>query len=60
MDLEQSLDEQTEEFDQIKENKRSTVLLRTQLSVRVHTCVGKFSQGFERSLKFTAIIKEQE
>ena len=40
LDLEQSLDEQPEEFDQIKENKRSTVLLRTQLSVRVHTCVG--------------------
>jgi hypothetical protein len=39
--LEQSLDEQNEEFDQIKENKRATILLRTQLSVRVHTCIGK-------------------
>ena len=41
MDLDQSLDEQADEFDQIKENKRTTILLRTQLSVRVHTCVGK-------------------
>ena len=31
-------------FKQIKENKRSTILLRTQLSVRVHTCVGKSSR----------------
>ena len=43
MDLDQSLDEQADEFDQIKENKRTTILLRTQLSVRVHTCVGKNS-----------------
>ncbi len=49
LDLEQSLDEQPEEFDQIKENKRSTVLLRTQLSVRVHTCVGKFQFNAEYS-----------
>ena len=41
LDVEQSLDEQAEEFDQIKENKRTTILLRTQLSVRVHTCIGK-------------------
>jgi hypothetical protein len=41
LDLEQTLEEQTEEFEQIKENDRTSILLRTQLSVRVHTCVGK-------------------
>ena len=41
LDLDQSLDEQPDEFEQLKENKRSTLLLRTQLSVRVHNCVGK-------------------
>ncbi len=40
LDLEQTLEEQTEEYEQIKENTRTSILLRTQLSVRVHTCVG--------------------
>lgn len=44
LDLEQSLDEQSDEFDQIKENKRTTILLRTQLSVRVHTCIGNLTK----------------
>lgn len=42
LDLDQSLDEQPDEFDQIRDNKKTIVLLRTQLSVRVHTCIGKF------------------
>ena len=43
LDLDQSLDEQSDDFDAIKDNKRTTILLRTQLSVRVHTCVGKLA-----------------
>ena len=41
LDLEQSLEEQNEEYDQIKENSRTSILLRTQLSMRVHTCIGR-------------------
>lgn len=41
LDLEQTLEEQGEEFEQLKENSRTSILLRTQLSVRVHTCIGK-------------------
>ncbi len=42
LDLEQTLEEQSEEYEQIKENSRTSILLRTQISVRVHTCIGKF------------------
>jgi hypothetical protein len=40
LDLDQSLDEQSDDFEAIKYNKRTKILLRTQLSVRVYTCVG--------------------
>ena len=49
LDLEQTLEEQQEEFEQLKEgNARTSILLRTQLSVRVHTCIGKLIKLTDR------------
>ncbi|XP_033112258.1 FH1/FH2 domain-containing protein 3-like [Anneissia japonica] len=42
LDLESSIDEQRDDFEgfQNSEGRRNSILLRTQLSVRVHACIG--------------------
>jgi hypothetical protein len=57
--LDQSLDDQPDEFDQIKENKRTTILLRTQLSVRVHTCIEKILDSKDTELRRSLFLLKQ-
>lgn len=59
MDLEQPLDEQTEELEILKENKRATILLRTQLSVRVHTCIEKILNSRDGELRRSLFLLKQ-
>lgn len=59
MDLDQSLDEQSDDFDAIKDNKRTTILLRTQLSVRVHTCVEKILNSKDTELRRSLFLLKQ-
>jgi FH1/FH2 domain-containing protein 3 len=53
------LDDQPDEFDQIKENKRTTILLRTQLSVRVHTCIEKILDSKDTELRRSLFLLKQ-
>ncbi|XP_022254730.1 uncharacterized protein LOC106470431, partial [Limulus polyphemus] len=41
LDLESTIDEQSEEFDGFSDNRKNAIILRTQLSVRVHAIIGK-------------------
>ncbi len=59
LDLEQSLDDQSDEFEQIRDNKRTTILLRTQLSVRVHTCVEKILNSKDTELRRSLFLLKQ-
>lgn len=59
LDLDQSLDEQSDDFDAIKDNKRTTILLRTQLSVRVHTCVEKILNSKDTELRRSLFLLKQ-
>ena len=53
------MDDQPDEFDQIKENKRTTILLRTQLSVRVHTCIEKILDSKDTELRRSLFLLKQ-
>lgn len=59
LDLDQCLDEQTEEFDQIRDNKKTTILLRTQLSVRVHSCIEKILSSKDGELRRSLFLLKQ-
>jgi FH1/FH2 domain-containing protein 3 len=59
LDLDQSLDEQSDEFEQLKENKRCVVLLRTQLSVRVHSCIEKILNSKDGELRRSLFLLKQ-
>ena len=59
MDLDQSLDEQQDEFDQLKESRRSILLLRTQLSVRVHNCIEKILNSKDSELRRSLFLLKQ-
>ncbi|KAG7469722.1 hypothetical protein MATL_G00131830 [Megalops atlanticus] len=55
LDLESTLAEQRDELEGFQEDggrgKKHSIVLRTQLSVRVHACIGEFSDAvFSRSL----------
>ena len=41
LDLDQTLDEQREDIETFTEGHKWSIVLRTQLSVRVHACIGK-------------------
>lgn len=41
LDLDQTLDEQREEFESFTHGYKWSMVLRTQLSVRVNACIGK-------------------
>ncbi|RNA32194.1 FH1 FH2 domain-containing 3 isoform X1, partial [Brachionus plicatilis] len=59
LDLDQSLDEHSEELELLRENKRATVLLRTQLSVRVHTCIEKILNSRDGELRRSLFLLKQ-
>ncbi len=40
LDLDQTLDEQREDLESFTEGYKWSIVLRTQLSVRVHACIG--------------------
>jgi hypothetical protein len=40
LDLDQTLDEQREDIESFTEGYKWSIVLRTQLSVRVHACIG--------------------
>ncbi|XP_050308559.1 LOW QUALITY PROTEIN: uncharacterized protein LOC126744971 [Anthonomus grandis grandis] len=51
LDLEASISEQQEEFEGFESNKKNSIVLRTQLSVRVHTIIEKLSNSEGRELR---------
>ncbi|XP_074646852.1 FH1/FH2 domain-containing protein 3-like [Tubulanus polymorphus] len=51
LDLELSLDEQWEELEGFTEQRKNTIILRTQLSVRVHACIEKLLSSSGRDLR---------
>ncbi|XP_055356090.1 uncharacterized protein LOC129601320 isoform X2 [Paramacrobiotus metropolitanus] len=51
LDLESSIDEQREEFDGFFHNRRNAMILRTSLTVRVHTIVEKLLHSDGRELR---------
>lgn len=51
LDLESTIDEQGEEFEGIQDNKKNAVVLRTQLSVRVHAIIEKLMNSTGRELR---------
>jgi len=50
--LDQTLDEQREDIETFTEGYKWSIVLRTQLSVRVHACIGKYKTN-----SFYCIIK---
>ena len=59
LDLDQTLDEQPDEFEQLRDNKKSVILLRTQLSVRVHTCIEKILSSKDSELRRSLFLLKQ-
>ncbi|CAF0802364.1 unnamed protein product [Rotaria sp. Silwood1] len=51
LDLDQTLDEQREEIDVFTEGRKWSIVLRTQLSVRVHACIDKLLNSDGRELR---------
>jgi hypothetical protein len=51
LDLEASISEQQEEFEGFQSNKKNSIVLRTQLSVRVHTIIEKLLTSEGRELR---------
>ncbi|XP_064640832.1 FH1/FH2 domain-containing protein 3-like isoform X11 [Lineus longissimus] len=51
LDLELSLDEQWDELEGFTEQRKNTIILRTQLSVRVHACIEKLLNSSGRELR---------
>ena len=46
LDLDQTLDEQREDIETFTEGYKWSIVLRTQLSVRVHVCIDKYKTQF--------------
>lgn len=51
LDLEASINEQQEEFESFNSNQKNSIVLRTQLSVRVHTIIEKLLKSEGRELR---------
>ncbi|XP_054276971.1 FH1/FH2 domain-containing protein 3 isoform X2 [Macrosteles quadrilineatus] len=51
LDLDASINEQQEEFDNFQSNRKNSIVLRTQLSVRVHTIIEKLQSSEGRELR---------
>lgn len=51
LDLDSSIDEQSEEFSTFGKDRRHSVILRTKLSVRVHACIEKLYNSRGRDLR---------
>ncbi|XP_044746881.1 FH1/FH2 domain-containing protein 3 [Coccinella septempunctata] len=51
LDLDASISEQQEEFEGFQSNKKNSIVLRTQLSVRVHTIIEKLLTSEGRELR---------
>jgi hypothetical protein len=51
LDLDASIDEQSEEFETFGTDRRHSVILRTKLSVRVHACIEKLYNSKGRDLR---------
>ncbi|XP_066909564.1 FH1/FH2 domain-containing protein 1 isoform X3 [Halyomorpha halys] len=51
LDLEASINEQQEEFDNFNMNQKNSIVLRTQLPVRVHTIIEKLLKSEGRELR---------
>ncbi|XP_011352171.1 FH1/FH2 domain-containing protein 3 isoform X2 [Ooceraea biroi] len=51
LDLEASINEQQEEFEGFHESRKNAIILRTQLSVRVHTIIEKLLNSEGRELR---------
>ncbi|XP_014239982.1 FH1/FH2 domain-containing protein 3 isoform X3 [Cimex lectularius] len=51
LDLDASINEQQEEFDSFNSNRKNSIVLRTQLSVRVHTIIEKLLNSEGRELR---------
>ncbi|XP_043256124.1 FH1/FH2 domain-containing protein 3 [Colletes gigas] len=51
LDLEASINEQQEEFEGFQTNRKNSIVLRTQLSVRVHTIIEKLLNSEGRELR---------
>ncbi|XP_023217060.1 FH1/FH2 domain-containing protein 3-like isoform X2 [Centruroides sculpturatus] len=51
LDLESTIDEQSEEFEGFQENRKNAIILRTQLSVRVHAIIEKLVNSTGRELR---------
>ncbi|XP_076323341.1 FH1/FH2 domain-containing protein 3-like isoform X2 [Tachypleus tridentatus] len=51
LDLESTIDEQSEEFEGFSDNRKNAILLRTQLSVRVHAIIEKLLNSTGRELR---------
>lgn len=50
LDLESSLAEQIEEIEGLNESRKNSLVVRTQLSVRVHVIIGKFLNHLRNNL----------
>ncbi|XP_039286799.1 serine-rich adhesin for platelets isoform X2 [Nilaparvata lugens] len=51
LDLEASINEQHEEFEDFQTNRKNSIVLRTQLSVRVHTIIEKLMKSEGKELR---------
>ncbi|XP_046671595.1 uncharacterized protein LOC124361680 isoform X4 [Homalodisca vitripennis] len=51
LDLDASINEQQEEFENFQANRKNSIVLRTQLSVRVHTIIEKLMSSEGRELR---------
>ncbi|XP_046842773.1 FH1/FH2 domain-containing protein 1-like isoform X2 [Xenia sp. Carnegie-2017] len=51
LDLESTLEEQADILDGFPDSRKSTILLRTELSVRVHNCIAKLLRASGRELR---------
>jgi len=51
LDLESCLDEQAEELEGFSDGKRNSIILRTQLSVRVTACIDKIQNSRDKELR---------
>ncbi|XP_073976339.1 formin homology 2 domain containing isoform X4 [Rhodnius prolixus] len=51
LDLDASINEQQEEFESFNSNRKNSIVLRTQLSVRVHTIIEKLLNSEGRDLR---------
>ncbi|XP_065064822.1 FH1/FH2 domain-containing protein 1-like isoform X2 [Rhopilema esculentum] len=51
LDLESTLEEQTDELEGFRDSRKNTIVLRTQLSVRVHNIIAKLISATGRDLR---------